>query len=71
MTGETENVLKGLEISQQFIDALKTVMYLFPRAHSISYLHTEMILMWFYLHERELFERITETVLVQENIQVL
>ena len=56
MSPETENVLKALQLSPQYIDTLKKVMYLFPRAHSISYLHTEMILMWFCIHEKETWQ---------------
>lgn len=57
MPDETKSLLIKMGVPDWYIDAMKKVLYLFPRAHSISSLHSEMILMWFYVHERELFLR--------------
>lgn len=55
MPSETEAALRAIGISERYIASLKKVLYLFPRAHGIGYLRSQMILMWFYVHEKELF----------------
>lgn len=52
---ETEQMLQKLEMPVWYANTLKKMKYLYPRAHSISCLRLEMILMWFYLHKKELF----------------
>lgn len=52
---EMERILQELNIPAWYANTLKKMKYLYPRAQSISCLQLEMMLMWFYLHEKELF----------------
>jgi len=58
MPEETEALLMKMGIPGWKIEVMKKTFHLFPRAHGISYLHSEMIIIWFYLHERELFSQV-------------
>lgn len=52
---ETQKVLTVLELPEWYLDSLKKIQYLFPKAHGISYVQLAFRLMWYKLNYPELY----------------
>lgn len=62
---ETEQTLQELGVPSWFTGVLKKIKYLFPKAHCISCMHLEMIIMWFCLYEKEAFGELVSAIQLQ------
>lgn len=58
---ELEALLLQMQIPQEYINSLKKVLYLFPRAHSVAFLRADLMLSWFFVHEQALLMRLVRT----------
>lgn len=52
---ETEKIMTMLNLPKWYLDALKKITYLFPKAHGISYVQLALILMWYKVNYSELY----------------
>ena len=62
LTDEHISVLSNAGISNQYIDKLKEVRYLFPKAHCIALTMTEYRIAWFKAHYPDEFHKVVKIV---------
>jgi DNA polymerase-3 subunit alpha (Gram-positive type) len=53
-----DDIFDGYDLPKWYVESCKTIKYLFPKAHIVSYTKTAVQMMWFKLYHREVFDRV-------------